>query len=222
MLNILVLSGGKGNRINKLLNHGCKALTRFDGEMWINTLYTLFKTNFYFNFDIFLNINADHSKLEDVKLIDRSLINIIVESKREGVLNGIIHSSKFLKNNKYTLVILGDVIFQKQFVVFVNNILNNPYNENDIIAIGRPKRDGKDYEIFSKNNFTIDQDLQVGGALICSTEKLQKLVWNKVFVSSFYEIVKKISEDRNLIILNYTGLFEDFGTEIRYKNITKI
>ena len=42
------------------------------------------------------------------------------------------------------------------------------------------------------------------------------------FISSFYEIIEQISAGDKIKVLNYTGLFEDFGTELRYKNIIKL
>lgn len=225
MLNILVLSGGKGSRFNKILNHGCKALSRFKDKIWINITHSLFKNNFKFNFDLFLNINADHLVINDIKLINKNDINLIVENKREGVLNGIVYSSNFLKNNKYTLIILGDIIYDEQFVTFLNKVFLDEIvdvSNNDIIAIGRPERFSNDYEIFSKSKFRIDQDLQVGGAVICSTARLKKMKQSNDFISSFYEIIEQISAGDKIKVLNYTGLFEDFGTELRYKNIIKL
>jgi NDP-sugar pyrophosphorylase family protein len=231
MLNILVLSGGKGNRFTNVLNHGCKALAKFNNDIWIEIILKLFKDHFNFNFNIFLNISIQHSLLKELISIDKNNINIIAEPKREGVLNGIFYSSKYLSNNKYSLVILGDVIFEKDFIEYLNIIVKNLEkkrscfksfdDKNDLIAIGRPKRMGNDFEIFSYKDFKLEDDLQVGGALICSTEKLKKLSKSETPISSFYQIIEAISNNGKINVLKFVGLFEDFGTEDRYNKILK-
>jgi NDP-sugar pyrophosphorylase family protein len=108
-INTIVLSAGKGSRINEISGGMPKTLIDVNGKSTLER--NLLWLNHYNIDDIWVNVHHNYSTM--VRAINRINPNISIsyEEKLKGTAGAVSHVRKFWKKKDYILVVYGDNIF---------------------------------------------------------------------------------------------------------------
>ncbi len=210
-INLVILAGGRGKRINKYLNGTCKPLIKINGKPFLeHLLKKISKFNInniiilagYKGNQIYKNYHGKSYNLKRIKCI--------VEKKPLGTGGALIKAKKFL-SNKF-LVINGDTIFN----INLNNIIKINLKKNySFLALtnSNKKKNGKLNKLSLKNNFiTVDKKFkyQNGGVYFLRKSFLKNFKLNTF--SSLEDIIEKKIIENKVIGKYYKSYFLDIGT----------
>lgn len=236
MNTIVILGGGEGLRLKKILGHGCKFLAPFNGVPWIATAIKILNKCKTLT-ALIVNINNEHlSHFKSFNISGNFDLNI--EFSRKGLGFPLLSALQTYKSGKNIVLLLGDVFFDSSFLRALDDcfiLLDD--NKVDFITFTRSPRSASvdDYDILlndknihkvvpisnpasNKHHFN-----QIGGCLIIKKKSLQPFLDDLDKAIFGFRDLHNFLFDKNLCGVEYfyNGYFEDFGTPERYKEVTE-
>ncbi len=210
-IDLVILAGGRGKRLDKYLNNTCKPLVKINGKPFLDYLLKKISKSDINNIIILAGYKGDHIyKNYHGKIINKKKIKCIVEKKPLGTGGALLLAKKIL-TNKF-LVINGDTIFN----ININNIIKiNLAKDFSFLALTKSnkKKNGKLNSLNLKENFIIfDKKFkyQNGGIYFLKKSILKNFISN-TYNSLENIITKKINQNK-VIGKYYKSYFLDIGT----------
>lgn len=240
-IQVVILAGGKGTRLEKVNNGLPKSLTPVLSIPIIRHQIDYCKSQGFKRFLIVLCFKSDQI-LDYFKKnpIDGIEIKFFIEKKPMGTGGSLIASKDLL--SEYFLVLYGDTYIAVDLKKFVRNFFNAKYEKNQILGqiFVHPNNHPFDSDLVEFNDKNILVNIHgyphpsgsqysnlVNAACYLFSKELVIQVMKNIEIDSFLDIAKDIFPvvlKRNLKILGYqtSEFIKDMGTPERLKKLENI
>jgi len=211
-IDLVILAGGKGTRLNKYLNGTCKPLIKINGKPFLD--YLLYQVSKYNINNIIILAGYKGRQIYrkyNGKTINSIKIKCIIEKKPMGTGGALVLAKNEI--SKKFLLINGDTIFN----INLNNIIKKKLKNNHIfLALTKSKNKNKNGKL---NNLNIKKDYikfgknykyQNGGLYLLNKSILKNLKSNNFI--SFEDIIQKEIRLNRVLGKYYKAFFLDIGT----------
>lgn len=227
MYAIVILVGGKGSRVSKILKNGSKPEIEINKKKIID--YQLKQIN-NLNKKIFFLSNTKFYSLKKYlkKKLKNNSYQIFEEKKPLGTAGCLIQLTKL--NYKFYLVIDGDLIFNINFKKLINfhvkkksicTLLVHPNNhpyDSDCVDINKDKSIKKFFFKPHKKKFI--NNLCLSGIKIVNKDSLKIIKKNK-FQDFSKDFLKKYKNKNRFFAYNTREYIKDAGTPERIREVKK-